>query len=46
MKREPDVSRKSEEHAAGADHAVVRGRYETTVPEVVIGPEVEVISRT
>lgn len=38
MNREPDVSRNSDEHSLGADHAVVRGRYETTVPEVVIGP--------
>jgi hypothetical protein len=32
------VSRKREEHSLGADHAVVKGRYETTVPEVVTGP--------
>lgn len=38
------MSRKREERSAGADHAVVRGRYETIVPEAVIGPWVDVIS--
>jgi hypothetical protein len=42
--RLPSVSKKREEHRAGADHAVVKGRYEITVPELVTGPKVDVIS--
>lgn len=38
------MSKKREEHCAGADHAVVKGRYEITVPELVTGPKVDVIS--
>jgi len=37
-KRLPPESKKREEHWAGADHAVVKGRYEVTVPELMTGP--------
>lgn len=30
-------------HSEGADHAVVIGRYEVTVPEVVTGPNVDML---
>ena len=42
---EPELSsRKREEHPAEAGHAEVKGRYEVTVPEDVIGPYVDILS--
>ena len=35
-----------DEHSADADHAVVRERYELTVPEIVAGPNEPISTRT
>ena len=36
--------RKSEEHADGAENAVVNGRKVVVVPEVAIGPNVDMVA--